>query len=73
MKTALKGLVLAGGRSSRMGESKAEMNWHGKQQQYHLADLLSFYCEDVFISCREEQLKNIQPGYKTIADQYENT
>lgn len=72
MKTALNGLVLAGGRSSRMGESKAEMNWHGKPQQYYLADLLSFYCENVFISCREGQLKNIQSGYKTITDLYEN-
>jgi molybdopterin-guanine dinucleotide biosynthesis protein A len=72
MKAALKGLVLAGGRSSRMGESKAELNWHGKQQQYYLADLLSSCCEDVFISCRKDQVKNIQPEYKTIVDQYEN-
>lgn len=32
----LKGLVLAGGRSLRMGESKAKMRWHGKEQQYYL-------------------------------------
>ncbi|MGI4022370.1 MAG: molybdenum cofactor guanylyltransferase [Janthinobacterium lividum] len=72
METALKGLVLAGGRSSRMGESKAEMNWHGKQQQYHLADLMASYCDDVFVSCRKDQTEKIQSEYKTIPDQYEN-
>lgn len=72
MKTALKGLVLAGGKSSRMGVSKAEINWHGKQQQYYLADLLSFCCEEVFISCRKDQAENIRFEYKTIPDLYEN-
>jgi molybdopterin-guanine dinucleotide biosynthesis protein A len=72
MKTALKGLVLAGGRSSRMGISKAEINWHGEEQQYYLADLLSSYCEDVFISCRKDQEEYIRPKYKTIPDRYEN-
>lgn len=72
MKTALKGLVLAGGKSSRMGESKAKLNWHGKEQQYYLADLLDFCCEEVFISCREEQVLANDPNYKTLADKYEN-
>ncbi len=72
MKTALKGLVLAGGRSSRMGESKAKINWHGKEQQYHLADLLGFFCEEVFISCREEQISEIVLAYKALPDQYLN-
>ena len=72
MKIALKGLVLAGGRSSRMGESKAKINWHGKEQQYYLADLLGFCCEEVFISCREEQVLAINSNYKTLADKYEN-
>lgn len=72
MKPALKGLVLAGGRSSRMGVSKAKIRWHGKEQQYYLADLLSSCCEEVFISCRKDQVDDIQSEYKTIADQYEN-
>ncbi|MEX8548837.1 MAG: molybdenum cofactor guanylyltransferase [Mucilaginibacter sp.] len=72
MKTALKGLVLAGGKSSRMGESKARMNWHGKEQQYYLAGLLKVCCEEVFISCREEQVLAIDLNYKTLADKYEN-
>lgn len=72
MEAALKGLVLAGGRSSRMGFSKAEIKWHGKEQQYYLADLLSSCCDEVFISCRKDQVDNIQSEYKIICDQYEN-
>jgi len=68
----LKGLVLAGGRSTRMGLNKATINWHGKEQQYHLADLLGLYCEEVFISCREEQVNGIGPGYRMLPDQYFN-
>lgn len=66
----MKGLVLAGGRSTRMGESKAKMNWHGKEQQYYLADLLNSFCEEVFISCREDQKEEIDPKYQIITDQF---
>ncbi|RYE31058.1 MAG: molybdenum cofactor guanylyltransferase [Sphingobacteriaceae bacterium] len=55
-----------------MGKNKAEMNWHGKEQQYHLADLLGFYCDEVFISCGKNQEHNINIAYKTIPDLQEN-
>ncbi len=67
---SLKGLVLAGGRSLRMGESKAKMSWHGKQQQYYLADLLKCCCEEVFISCRIDQAEEIDSKYQSIIDRY---
>ncbi|RYE36750.1 MAG: molybdenum cofactor guanylyltransferase [Sphingobacteriaceae bacterium] len=70
MKKALKGLVLAGGKSSRMGTNKAEINWHGKQQQYHLADLLKRYCDEVFISCRQNQQQTINTDYPFLTDTY---
>lgn len=72
MNKILKGIVLAGGKSTRMGRSKAHICWHKKEQQYYLVDLLGVYCDEVFISCRQNQIKNIQSNYKTIADQYEN-
>lgn len=72
MDKPLNGLVLAGGRSTRMGVSKAKMNWHGKEQQYYLADLLSSCCEEVFISCREDQVKSIHLDYNSLPDQYAN-
>ena len=67
-KPILNGLVLAGGKSVRMGFDKALINWHGKEQQYHLADLLSEICDDVFISCTPERY--INPDYKKIEDTF---
>lgn len=68
----LNGLVLAGGRSSRMGEDKALLQWHGKKQMYFLADMLKQFCNDVFISCRIEQADGIDKEYKVIPDEFEN-
>ncbi len=70
-KPLLKGLVLAGGKSIRMGQDKGMSVWHGKPQRYYVADLLSAVCEEVFISCRPEQVDSIDKGYKTLPDQYE--
>ncbi len=67
----LYGLVLAGGRSLRMGEDKGIMQWHGKEQRYHMADMLRQVCTDVYISCRAEQQHEIDPCYKTLVDTYE--
>ena len=39
--TPLKGLILAGGASSRMGEDKAQMSYHGQPQARYLAQLLA--------------------------------
>ena len=68
----LNGLVLAGGRSLRMGASKGLMNWHGKEQQYYAADMLKKYCRQVFISCRSEQAGSIAPAYKSLPDSFLN-
>ena len=66
----LNGLVLAGGQSSRMGADKTLMNWHGKEQRYHLADMLQDFCQDVYISCRQDQEHTVQPDYKTLSDRF---
>jgi molybdopterin-guanine dinucleotide biosynthesis protein A len=71
--TPLNGLVLAGGRSTRMGEDKGRLQWHGKEQRYHLSDILAPFCSEVFISCRAEQANEIDKNYKIIIDEYENT
>ncbi len=64
----LYGLVLAGGKSTRMGCDKGAMQWHGKEQKYYLADMLEVFCKSVFISCRREQQPDVDPAYKTLAD-----
>ena len=51
----LLGLVLAGGRSTRMGVDKSTIAYHGKPQYEYLYDLLALYCDDVFLSVNAEQ------------------
>ena len=68
----LNGLVLAGGKSQRMGNPKDKINWHGKEQRYFAADLLAPFCDEVFISCRQDQLENFDPNYKALTDTFLN-
>jgi len=65
----LNGLVLAGGKSVRMGFDKTTIEWHGKEQRYFMADTLKKICNDVFISCRSDQHQEIT-NYKTITDSF---
>jgi molybdopterin-guanine dinucleotide biosynthesis protein A len=46
----MNGLVLCGGKSSRMGKAKSLIQYHGKPQREYLVDLLKPLCEQVFIS-----------------------
>ena len=64
------GLVLAGGRSVRMGRDKGEIVWHGKPQREHMADVLQTLCEEVFISCRAGQEQEIETAYPTLPDTF---
>lgn len=66
----LNGLVLAGGKSSRMGTAKELLAWHNKEQRYYIADMLKKNCDEVFISCRAEQEINIDKAYKTLPDSF---
>ena len=69
----LYGLVLAGGKSIRMGQDKGTIAWHGREQRYYMADLLHNVCDKVFISCRPEQQSEIDPEYKTLPDTHEGS
>jgi molybdopterin-guanine dinucleotide biosynthesis protein A len=69
-KPQLNGLVLAGGKSERMGMDKSEIKWYRKEQKYYLADMMKEYCHEVFISCRKEQIKNINHKYSVIEDSF---
>jgi molybdopterin-guanine dinucleotide biosynthesis protein A len=70
-KPILNGLVLAGGKSARMGYDKGAVNWYGKEQRYHMADLLKKHCAEVYISCRDaEQQKEINTEYLSLPDTF---
>jgi molybdenum cofactor guanylyltransferase len=66
----LKGLVLAGGKSERMGHDKTTIHWHGKEQRYHMADLLRPFCREVFISCRAGQREAVSEKYQVLEDSF---
>jgi molybdopterin-guanine dinucleotide biosynthesis protein A len=69
-KPKLNGLVLAGGKSERMGFDKGVVDWHGKEQRYYMADMLAMFCEEVFISCRADQSGQLDHGYKGLKDTF---
>jgi molybdopterin-guanine dinucleotide biosynthesis protein A len=68
----INGLVLAGGKSIRMGRAKDKIQFHDKQQRYYAADLLKQFCSKVFISCRPDQVGDvdIQSGYEPLPDTF---
>jgi molybdopterin-guanine dinucleotide biosynthesis protein A len=67
----LYGLVVCGGKSSRMGQDKSLLDYHGKPQRYHLYEMLRPLCERVFISCNSSQKPAIPSEYDVLVDETE--
>src|SRR6188768_1210160 len=63
------GLILLGGKSSRMGFDKGCIDYHGKPQREYLFDLLLKFCPKVFTSCKAPG--DIPPHLNPIADSFE--
>ncbi len=71
--TLLFGLVLAGGRSSRMHTDKTMLVYHDKPQLRHTYDLLRLFCQKVFISNRpDQQTMDTHAQLPRIHDTYQN-
>lgn len=67
----LYGLVLDGGRSTRMGKDKGKLEYHGIPHNLYLAGLLKERCDDVFLSRRPDQLTTGEfHGVKELPDTY---
>ena len=49
----VKGLVLVGGKSTRMGTDKSELNYYGKPQKEHVKELLEENLLDTYYSVRD--------------------
>jgi molybdopterin-guanine dinucleotide biosynthesis protein A len=64
----LYGLVLAGGKSTRMGQDKGEMEYHGKPHREYMGDLLGGVCEEVFLSVRPDQ--HLDSTYSLLPDSF---
>ncbi|MEZ4899243.1 MAG: NTP transferase domain-containing protein [Saprospiraceae bacterium] len=52
---AISGLLLVGGRSTRMGTDKAQLSYHGQPQQKYLYALLKNHLDKVYFSVRQDQ------------------
>ena len=65
----LNGLVLAGGKSTRMGKDKGQISYHGIPQSTYLYNLLKDICDNTFLSIREDQQNQYDDTFNVIVDQ----
>jgi molybdenum cofactor guanylyltransferase len=73
MTAPLLGLVLAGGRSSRMKRDKATLSYHGRSQLDWACERLAAHVQNVFISVRPDQVDDPQrQSHRQIVDEHEN-
>ncbi len=66
----IKGLVLAGGKSTRMLQDKGKINYHGKEQRIYMYDLLNQLCDTTHISIRNEQSEDFESNINIIEDKF---
>ncbi len=70
LKDDIYGLILAGGKSSRMQTDKGELKYHDAiNQRAYLYKMLSKFCSKTFISCRNEQVANLKDEEEYIVDE----
>jgi molybdopterin-guanine dinucleotide biosynthesis protein A len=62
------GLLLAGGRSRRMGQDKARLEYAGRTQLERGLELLESFCEETFLSIRRDQ--RAPDGVVALPDNY---
>ncbi|UPK69885.1 molybdenum cofactor guanylyltransferase [Chitinophaga filiformis] len=71
MTAPLKGLILCGGRSTRMQQDKSLIAYHGMPQWQYLYQLVHNITPDVYLSCREEQKPALSDEVPMIFDSIE--
>ncbi|MGH8267394.1 MAG: NTP transferase domain-containing protein, partial [Steroidobacteraceae bacterium] len=73
MSAPLYGLVLTGGRSTRMGQDKAALPYQGRAQLERAMALLGPHVERAFVSVRPDQRDDLlRRGFEQITDTREN-
>lgn len=69
MPSELYGLVLAGGKSLRMGKDKAQISYHGIPHSIYLYNLLQNFCDKTYLSLRSDQQLEYREEFQIIQDQ----
>lgn len=64
----LTGLVVCGGKSSRMGFDKCMISYHGRPECYRVYQLLENFCSEVYLSCNDKQTELFDAGYFILPD-----
>lgn len=68
----LKGLILIGGKSSRMGEPKHLLKRGGLPQYQFIYDLLLSLGIQSYISCNREQVKTFKDEHSVVVDSFDS-
>jgi len=66
----INGLVLAGGKSQRLGHDKTTINYHGSAHRELLAKILRVRCQDTYLSCRPDQVEQIESEIPLMPDTF---
>lgn len=64
------GLVMAGGQSRRMGKDKGSIDYYGQPHREYLANLLSPFSDQVFMSLRQVQAEEVHSEYEHLYDSF---
>ncbi|HAA12288.1 MAG TPA: molybdopterin-guanine dinucleotide biosynthesis protein MobA, partial [Cytophagales bacterium] len=67
---SISAIVLAGGKSQRMGNDKTVIDYHGKPQREHLYGMLQPLVDEVYLSCRPEQAEELSEQYHVLPDSF---
>ena len=66
----LNGLVLAGGKSTRLGHDKTIIDYYGVPQWQYMAQQLQGHCENVYVSRRNDQVELGNDAFPVLEDAF---